>query len=108
VSDYPRLPILRESTCETLSGHEPARATNGALHMRRLFTGEKRNFNLAHVLTADHRAALAAHYAAHKDAAFNFTWPEDGQVYSVSYGAAPQFDKAGVAFSRARVTLMER
>jgi hypothetical protein len=108
VSDYPRLPTLRESEAEVLSGHEPVRATNGALHMRRMFSGEKRNFSLAHVLTPAQRADLEAHYAAHKDASFSFTWAEDGQAYTVSYGAAPQFGKAGVSFSRARVQLMER
>jgi hypothetical protein len=108
VSDYPRLPILRDSTCEVLSGHEPARATNGTLHMRRAFTGDKRNFMIVHVMTTAQRATLTAHYAADKDNAFNFVWPEDGQTYSVSYSAAPQWDKAGTNFHRARVNLMER
>lgn len=108
MSDYPRIPILRDSACEVLSGHEPARATNGALRMRRAFTAEKRNFQVVHVMTTAQRAALVDHYAADKDAAFNFYWPEDGQTYSVSYAAPPQWDKAGTNFHRARVTLMER
>jgi len=107
VSAYPRLPTLRESECEVLSGHEPVRATNGALHMRRMFTGEKRNFSLAHVLTAAQRAELQAHYAAHRDSSFAFTWGEDGQTYTVSYAAAPAYSRLGPLYSRARVMLME-
>ena len=40
MSDYPRLPILRESTCDVQSGHEPVRATNGALHVRRSYSAK--------------------------------------------------------------------
>lgn len=108
MSDYPRLPMLRDSSAEVLSGHEPVRATNGALHMRRMFSAEKRDFVLLHILTADNRAALEAHYTANKDAQFTLYWPETGQNYTVSYAAAPQYDKAGMRYSRARVTLMER
>ena len=107
MSDYPRVHMLSDSTCEVLGGHEPVRATNGALHLRRMFTSEKRNLLIMHILTPAERSALAAHYAANKDLSFAFYWPTDNATYTVVYAAAPRYSRAGTRFSQANVSLME-
>ena len=109
MSDFPSLRYMTdESICEQQSGHEPVRATNGALHVRRMFTGEKRTFQLVFVVDAANRAALASHYSDNRDASFSFFWPDDRQTYTVSYSTAPQYAPMGPMMTRARVTLMER
>lgn len=109
MSDFPRLQyMLDDSTCEPLSGHEPVRATNGSLRMRRLFTGDKRNWSLSFVLDDTAFATLTAHYAANKDGQFLFYWPGDRQSYTVSYVSAPSEARVGPMHSRVRVELMER
>lgn len=109
MSDFPRLKyLLDDSTVEQLSGHEPVRATNGALRVRRLFSGDKRNWSLSGLLENGELDALMAHYGANKDAQFNFYWPADRQTYTASYVAAPQPARIGPMHSRVRVQLMER
>lgn len=109
MSDFPRLKyMLDDSSCEPLSGHETVRATNGALHVRRLFSSDKRNWILSFLLDNTDLSTLMTHYGANKDASFNFYWPGDAQTYSVSYSAAPQPSRVGPLHSRVRVTLMER
>jgi len=109
VSDFPRLKyMLDDSTVDPLSGHEATRATNGALRLRRLFTGDKRNWSLSYLLEDADFDSLMAHYAANKDGQFNFYWPGDRQTYTASYVAAPQPSRIGPMHSRVRVQLMER
>lgn len=109
MSDFPRLRyLLDESTCDPLSGHEPVRATNGGLHVRRLFSSDKKNWSLVYLLENDALDTLDSHYGSHKDAQFSFYWPGDRQTYTVSYAAAPQPARLGPLHSRVRVQLMER
>lgn len=109
MSDFPRLHyMLSDSACEVLSGHETVRATNGALRVRRAFTGEKRNWTLLFFLDNTRRDTLDDHYTDNKDAQFSFVWPDDGVTYTASYAGPPQYTREGPDFSRARVVLMER
>jgi hypothetical protein len=103
---YPALRILRTSTPERAGGQEAARATNGRLRLRRLWSAEKTDFGLEHALTDDERTTLEAHYQANKDASFSFTWPEDGSTYTVAYGAAPRYQRQ-LGWWTAQVTLLE-
>ena len=108
MSDFPRLKYLQDdSTVEVLSGHEPTRATNGALRIRRLFSDDKRSWSLSYFLEDDQLDALMTHYAGNKDGEFNFFWPGDRQTYTASYVSAPQPQRIGPAHSRVRVQLME-
>jgi hypothetical protein len=109
VSDFPRLQyMLDDSTCETQSGHDFVRATNGALHVRRYFNDEKRMWLLSFFLSATSREDLQDHYDDNKDGQFDFYWPGDDATYTASYIAAPEYAKAGPQYVRARVQLMER
>lgn len=86
---YPTLPLLDGSAADRDSGVQISRATNGRLRQRRMFSASKSSFTLKHWLTAAELAALTDHYAAHKDIAFAFTWPEDGSTSSCTYGEEP-------------------
>lgn len=91
---YPTgLPVMAESTSERDGGIDPARATNGLLKVRRLYSAEKTVFNVVHWLSDAQRTALEAAYQADKNLSFSFTWPGDGVTYTVRYGAAPQYRK---------------
>ncbi|MBN8494551.1 MAG: hypothetical protein J0M00_24300 [Burkholderiales bacterium] len=95
MSDYPRLRVLRTSTAERQGGQEPARATNGAMKLRRLYATEKTDFVVVHALNRDERDALEAFYQANRDAAVDLWWPEDAAVYSVVFTAPPQYLRRG-------------
>lgn len=88
---YPALPIMENSRAERLGGLEPRRASNGVLKLRRLFSAEKTNFTIEHWLSQAQKDALEAVYQANKTANLSLTWPEDGLVYTVRFGAAPQY-----------------
>ena len=103
---YPSLRILRDSTAERQGGQEPARATNGATRMRRLWSGEKTEFVIEHMLGDADCSTLEAHYQANKDLSFDFLWPEDGASYTVVYAAPPQYLKR-LGWWLGRVRLMQ-
>lgn len=103
---YPSLQTLRTGSAERLSGHEPQRATNGTLKVRRLATTEKTNFQLEHLLTADQRTTLEAFYQANKDGNVALTGPEDGGSYITRFVGAPQYRRLGQRW-HARVLLNE-
>ena len=88
---YPNLPLLRDSSSQRESGLAPARATNGMLKVRRLYSTEKMSFSLAHwPLTRVQRDQLEAVYQANKNGNVTLLWPEDGASYTVRFAAAPQ------------------
>jgi len=87
--DYPTLPLLDTSTPRRLAGMQVSRATNGRLVRRRLFPTTKWEFDLNHWLTEAQYAQLDAHYQAHQDLSFAFTWPDDGITRTVGYVDAP-------------------
>jgi hypothetical protein len=103
---YPSLTITQDSTADTDAGLRPQRATNGKLKMRRLYSEDKTEFYVVHLLTAAERATLRAHYLANRTNAFTFVWPLDGQEYTVQYLGAPSFSRAPMGF-RADVRLGE-
>lgn len=109
MSDFPRLNyMLDDSSCESLAGYEPVRATNGKLYVRRMFTSDERNFSLSFLLNSAGISSLRTHYTGHKDASFAFFWPGDNTTYTVSYVSPPQESRIGPGHWRVRVQLMER
>jgi hypothetical protein len=84
---------MRDSTTQRLHGIEPARASNGALKIRRFAPGEKMIFNLVHWLSDAQRATLESTYSTNRVASMSFIWPEDGATYTVRFGDAPQYMK---------------
>lgn len=91
MATYPKFFTLVESTATPQSGVDPVRATNGLLHMRRLWPDDKHSFEVAHVLSLAERADYAAFYAANKNADITYTWPGDSQVRTVRFAAPPQY-----------------
>jgi hypothetical protein len=88
---YPTLPIVQDdSDAARLSGIEPTRATNGLLKVRRLFSADKTDFTVVHLLGRADRDTLMAFYAANVTTEFTFYWPGDGATYTVRFAAAPQ------------------
>jgi hypothetical protein len=106
MSDYPQLRVLRSSTTQRDGGQQPQRATNGTLKMRRLFAGEKTDFEIQHALSDAERTALEAFYQAERDAAVSLWWPEDQATYSVLFAAPPQYLRRH-GWWEARVRLMQ-
>ncbi len=92
---YPTLMILEESEASTEAGITPQRATNGALKSRRLYSSDKTDFTVVHMLTRAERDTLTTHYTSNRDAEFSFTWPGDGTTYTVRYSGAPQVARRG-------------
>lgn len=87
---YPTtLPIMRASITQREGGFAPARATNGVLKMRRLYSTEKMTFDIVHWLSDSQKAALETAYQSFKTSNLTLTWPEDGANYTVRFAAAP-------------------
>lgn len=96
---YPTLPITTSSQPSRLDGYVAVRATNGALKMRKLISGEKMEWTLSHELSATQKTTLEAHFQAEKLNSFAFTWP-GGSTYTVCYLSAPLFvDQPGGWFT---------
>jgi hypothetical protein len=104
---YPNnLMILEESEASRLGGIDAARASNGQLKVRRLYSADKTDFTVVHMLTRAERDQLMAFYAANITAGFDFVWPGDGATYSVRFTAPPQIWRKGLYY-RATVRLGE-
>lgn len=104
---YPTtLPIMQESTAEREGGFEPARASNGLLKVRRLYSAEKMTFRLVHWLSDAQKTTLETAYSTFKTSNLTLVWPGDGASYTVRFGAAPQYDKKP-GYHVARVLLLE-
>jgi hypothetical protein len=106
MSDYPAFRQTRDSTASRDSGHEASRATNGRLHVRRLWDADKTDFEIGHVLTAAEKTQLEAFYAANRDAEFNLRYAADGQTYVVRFTGVPRYVARLMRFE-ARVKLAE-
>jgi hypothetical protein len=91
VAAYPTLPYAESSRMTVASGHEPKRATNGTLKLRRLHNQDRATFVLAHELTDAQKTTLDAFYASNKDIALDYTWPATAATYAVKFTAAPQY-----------------
>ena len=90
----PAYPVVQdESEAVQYAGLEATRATNGLRKTRRLYSDEKTDFTLVHVLTRAERDALAVHYAANRTAQFDFRWAGDGLTYTCVYADSPQFSR---------------
>ena len=88
---YPTLPYSETSRVAMSSGHEPKRATNGTLKVRRLHNQDRATFVLDHELTPAQKTTLDAFYVANKDIDLTYTWPATGASYTVRFTAAPQY-----------------
>ena len=64
---YPTLPYSETSRMTVASGHDPRRATNGLLKVRRLHNQDRAAFVLEHELTGAQKTTLDAFYASNKD-----------------------------------------
>lgn len=87
---YPTLNTNEVSRMTVASGHDPRRATNGALKVRRLFSAEKASFALVHDLTGAQKTTLDSFYTTNKDLDVTYTWPGTGSSYTVRFVGAPQ------------------
>jgi hypothetical protein len=98
--------ILEESEASRGAGIEALRATNGLLKVRRLYSADKTDFIVVHMLTRAERDELMTFYAANVTTQFSFAWPGDGATYTVRFSAAPQVWRKGLYY-RATVRLAE-
>ena len=104
---YPTFNVQRSSPGPARSsGHDPVRATNGALKVRRLYSTEKNDFVIDHWLTDAEKATLETFYQVNKDLDVSYTSPEDSATYTVRFAAAPQYIRMP-GWIQARVRLME-
>ncbi|HRZ02388.1 MAG TPA: hypothetical protein P5024_12585 [Burkholderiaceae bacterium] len=85
---YPFTTFHQDSTPTPASGREVARATNGALRVRDLYSADKTRFELVHRLTQAERNTLLSFYTTNKDLDLDLTW--DGTVYTCRFAGRPQ------------------
>lgn len=91
MANYPGFFTLADSTAKPQAGLEPARATNGALKLRRLWPDDKHTFEIGHVLTLAQRATLEVFYATNKNLDVTYTWPGDNVARTVRFAAPPMY-----------------
>lgn len=103
---YPTLMILEDSEASRNAGLDAQRATNGLLKVRRLYSADKTDFTVVHMLTRAERDTLMTFYAGNVTTEFTFYWPGDGTTYTVRFAAAPQVSRRG-AYYRTSVRLAE-
>lgn len=103
---YPSFMVLDESEASREAGIQPARATNGGLKVRRLYSADKTDFTVVHALTRAERDTLMTFYAANVGSEFTFPWPGDGATYTVRFAGAPQISRRSNHY-RATVRLAE-
>ncbi len=106
MANYPGFFTLADSTASPQGGAEPARASNGALKVRRLWPDDKHSFEIGHVLTLAQRTTLDAFYAANKNLDVTYTWPGDNVARTVRFAAPPQYRRL-TAHLEVRVRLEE-
>jgi hypothetical protein len=91
---FPNLPFDAETAEELLDDIKLDRATNGSARGRALYAAPKLRLTAAfRALTAAQRAAVDAHYSAHRSASFALLWR--GQTYTVAYTTAPKWGRIG-------------
>lgn len=95
---YPNYMMLEDSEGTKEAGIEAVRATNGLLRVRKLFSADKMDFVVVHMLTRAERDALQAFYVANVASEFAFVWPGDGATYTCRFSAAPQFSRRGLYY----------
>lgn len=91
MANYPGFFTLADSTATPQAGTEPARASNGALKLRRLWPDDKHSFEIGHTLTQAQVDSLQAFYAANKNLDITYTWPGDRMARTVRFAAPPQY-----------------
>lgn len=104
---YPTLPWMQAGTTRNRSGGlSPARASNGALKVRRLYPEPKLELQLEHWITDSEKTAFEVFYAANVDLRVDVTAPDDGLTYSMQFSDAPQYEWR-VGFWVLRVRLLQ-
>lgn len=106
MANYPGFLTLADSTATPDSGIQPVRATNGALKLRRMWSADKTDFDIGHVLSASEKSTLDAFYAANKDLDVTYRWPATGATSVVRFLGPPRYRPVGVHFE-VRVRLLE-
>jgi hypothetical protein len=106
MASYPSFMTLNDSTLTTQSGIDPARATNGRLALRRLWSADKSAFDIGHVLTAVQKTTLDSFYGTNKDLDVTYKWPPTGATYTVRFVDPPQYVPRGAIYET-RVRLLE-
>ena len=106
MSNYPAFRQTRDSSATRDGGQEVSRATNGRLHVRRLWATEKMEFELGHALTPAEKVTLEAFYVANRDMDVTLRFAGDGQTYTVRFAAPPRYTPR-LRYFDARVKLSE-
>lgn len=104
---YPSLPITASSSSTRLDGFVSLRASNGALKVRKMMSGEKMEWTVQHELTASQKATLESFYQSNKTSDVDFTWPGDGNTYTARFIGAPLYVAQPGGWYRATVRLAE-
>lgn len=108
MANYPNLPILDSSRITVMDGVIPVRASNGALKVRKLFTTDKAEFAIEHLLTKADWDTLKTFYDNNLAADVTFTWPgRPSSAYTVRFVGAPQPEGSQWRMFRVRVALAE-
>lgn len=104
---YPSYHWQRNGTKTDIeAGINPVRASNGTLKVRRLYSADKRAWQITHWLTGAERTALESFYGTNRMLNVDLTPPDTGGTYTVRFAAAPQYEERD-GFWVATVRLVE-
>jgi hypothetical protein len=108
MADYPKYTILDSSDVTPIDGYEQRRASNGDLKVRKLSTGEKREFTIDHYLTKAERDTYEAFFQANKLLNVTLYWPGEASPATVRFVAAPKYSgPSGMRIYLVRTRLAE-
>lgn len=108
MATYPTYWILDTSDDTRFDGYEPRRASNGALKVRKLSAGEKREFTVDHLLTQAQKDAYETFFQTNKLLDVTFRWPGETSTINVRFVSAPKYSgPSGTRMFSVRVRLAE-
>lgn len=102
---YPFTTFSAGSVAEPLDGRQIVRATNGAAKVRLLYSGDKRQFTLQHVLKSADATTLTNFYGTNR--AITWTLVFDGGTSTCVFAAPPRFEPQPGSIYNVTVTAEE-
>jgi hypothetical protein len=107
MATYPKFLILDTSRISVLDGLIPVRASNGSLKLRKMFSSDKAEFTIDHLLDKTDWDTLKSFYDSNYNLDVTFNWPGRSTAYTVRFTSAPQPDGSAWHMFRVHVQLAE-
>lgn len=107
MANFPTVNIDRTSKATFSDGRKVDRADDGSIKGVSIYSETAVRFDLLLApLSATEKNSILSHYAADKESAFSFTWPDDASTHTVIYETRPVPERMqGPAWWAVRVVL---